>query len=116
MKTTEKMALRCRDARACRPAVIACLGDSVTHGCFELVDLPDGRFDTTYRPHEGYPAKLQRRLNALFPAAAPCVLDAGISGDSARGGLERLERDVLSVRPDLVIVNFGLNDACGQDA
>jgi len=111
VKTTEKMALRCRDARACRPAVIACLGDSVTHGCFELVDLPDGRFDTTYRPHEGYAARLQRRLNTLFPAAAPCVMDAGISGDSAAGGLRRLERDVLSLNPDLVIVNFGLNDA-----
>ena len=115
MKTTEKMALRCRDARACRPAVIVCLGDSVTHGCFELVDLPDGRFDTTYRPHEGYPARLQRRLNDLFPAAAPCVMDAGISGDSAAGGLQRLERDALSLKPDLVIVNFGLNDACGAD-
>ena len=116
MRTTEKMAKRCQDAGACRPAVIACLGDSVTHGCFELVDLPDGRFDTTYRPQEGYPARLQRRLNALFPAAVPCVMDAGVSGDSAAGGLRRLERDVLSLNPDLVIVNFGLNDACGQDA
>ncbi len=115
MKTTEKIAERCRAARACRPAVIVCLGDSVTHGCFELIDLPDGRFETTYRPHEGYAARLQRRLNILYPAAAPCVLDAGISGDSAAGGLERLERDALSVNPDLVIVNFGLNDACGED-
>ncbi len=112
MRVTEKMAARCRDLRSCRPAVIACLGDSVTHGCFELIDLPDGRFDTTYRPHEGYEAQLQRRLNTLFPAAAPCVMDAGISGDSAAGGLERLERDVLSLNPDLVVVNFGLNDAC----
>ena len=115
MKTTEKMALRCKDLRACRPAVIVCLGDSVTHGCFELIDLPDGRFDTTFRPYEGYAARLQRRLNTFYPAAAPCVMDAGISGDSAAGGLKRLERDVLSLNPDLVIVNFGLNDACGED-
>ena len=32
MKVTEKMAGRCRDFRAYRPAVIVCLGDSVTHG------------------------------------------------------------------------------------
>jgi len=115
LRTTEKMALRVRDAHACRPAVIACLGDSVTHGCFELIDLPDGRFDTTYRPHEGYAARLQRRLNTLYPAAAPCVMDAGISGDNAAGGLKRLARDVLSLNPDLVIVNFGLNDACAED-
>ena len=115
MKTTQLLAQRQKDARSCRPAVIACLGDSVTHGCFELIDLPDGRFETTYRPQEGYPARLQLRLNALWPKAAPCVLDAGISGDSAAGGLARLDRDVLSVHPDLVIVNFGLNDVCQPD-
>lgn len=115
MKVTGKMAARCRDLRAHRPAVIVCLGDSVTHGCFEMTTLPDGRWETTFRPQEGYAARLQRRLNALYPAAAPCVMDAGISGDSAKGGLERLERDVLSLNPDLVIVNFGLNDSGNDD-
>ena len=42
-------------------------------------------------------------------------MDAGISGDSAKGGLDRLERDVLSLKPDLVIVNFGLNDSGNDD-
>ncbi len=115
MKVTGKMAARCRDLRAHRPAVIVCLGDSVTHGCFEMTTLPDGRWETTFRPQEGYAARLQRKLNALYPAAAPCVMDAGISGDSAKGGLERLERDVLSLNPDLVIVNFGLNDSGNDD-
>lgn len=115
MKVTEKMAERCRDFRAHRPAVIVCLGDSVTHGCFEMTTLPNGHWETTFRPHEGYAARLQKKLNMLYPAAAPCVVDAGISGDSAKGGLERLERDVLSLKPDLVIVNFGLNDACNED-
>ena len=73
MKFVRRLAARNESVRSERPVVIACLGDSVTHGCFELVDLPDGRFETTYRPHEGYPARLQRRLNALYPAAAPCV-------------------------------------------
>ena len=115
MKVTGKMAARCRDLRAHRPAVIVCLGDSVTHGCFEMTTLPDGRWETTFRPQEGYAARLQRKLNALYPAAAPCVMDAGISGDSAKGVLERLERDVLSLNPDLVIVNFGLNDSGNDD-
>ena len=115
MKVTEKMAGRCRDFRAYRPAVIVCLGDSVTHGCFEMTTLPNGGWETTFRPHEGYAARLQKKLNALYPAAAPCVMDAGISGDSAKGGLDRLERDVLSLKPDLVIVNFGLNDSGNED-
>ena len=83
MKVTEKMAGRCRDFRAYRPAVIVCLGDSVTHGCFEMTTLPNGGWETTFRPHEGYAARLQKKLNALYPAAAPCVMDAGISESSA---------------------------------
>ena len=85
MKTTEKMALRCRDARACRPAVIACLGDSVTHGCFELVDLPDGRFDTTYRPHEGYAARLQRRLKGSWRRRVEAYCFQTVRQDFAHG-------------------------------
>ena len=114
-KTLEKISARNKDAWNQPVASVACLGDSVTHGCFEMTTLPDGRWETTFRPHEGYAARLQKKLNALYPAAAPCVMDAGISGDSAKGGLKRLERDVLSLNPDLVIVNFGLNDSGSDD-
>lgn len=112
MNVTRKMAGRCQNVREHRPAVIACLGDSVTHGCFELVRYPDGHWQSTCRPEEGYAARLQRRLRNFFPLAAPTVYNAGIGGDNAGGGLERLERDVLSIQPDLVIVNFALNDSC----
>ncbi len=112
MKVTEKMAARCKDVRGNRPAVIVCLGDSVTHGCFELKRYADGHWQSTCRPDEGYGARLERRLRNLFPVAAPSVFNVGIGGDNAGGGLARLERDVLSLNPDLVIVDFGLNDAC----
>lgn len=115
MKVTQKIAARPNARKETRPAVIVCLGDSVTHGCFEMMTLPNGGWETTFRPYEGYAAKLQRRLNELYPAAAPCVMNAGISGDNAGGGLARLDRDVLSLQPDLVIVNFGLNDSCNKD-
>ena len=52
---------------------------------------------------------------ALYPAAAVNVLNAGISGDNASGALARLERDVLSRKPDLVTVNLALNDAMNPD-
>lgn len=41
------------------------------------------------------------------------VVNAGVPGDTSRGALARLERDVLVHRPDLVVVQFGLNDATG---
>ena len=116
MKCTRRLAARNADVRSERPVLIACIGDSVTHGVFELIVGPDGEYQPVYRSDQGYCARLERRLRQLFPAAAVTVLNAGISGDNSRGGLARLERDVLSFRPDLVTVNFGLNDAMSRDA
>ena len=58
---------------------------------------------------------LKRALAAYFPFSAPVIINAGASGDTAAGGLRRLERDVLSFKPDLVIVDFGLNDSMNKD-
>ena len=113
MRILEKLAARNAETPDRAAALIACLGDSVTHGCFEVFKNRFGKVDTVYRPEDGYPARLRRRLNLLYPASAVNVLNAGVSGDSAAGGLRRLERDVLSHLPDLVTVNFGLNDAMG---
>ena len=57
---------------------------------------------------EGWPEMLGRDLAGRFPGIR--VHNAGISGDTAGGGLSRLERDVLRLEPDLVIISFGLND------
>lgn len=113
MRILEKLAARNAETPDRAAALIACLGDSVTHGCFEVFKNRFGKVDTVYRPESGYPARLRRRLNLLYPASAVNVLNAGVSGDSSAGGLRRLERDVLSHLPDLVTVNFGLNDAMG---
>jgi lysophospholipase L1-like esterase len=97
-----------------RPVVIACLGDSVTHGVFEVTEATAGsagRMELTYDAGAVYHARLKRLLDLFYPAAAVQVINAGISGDTAAGGAARLERDVLSFSPDLCIVCFGLNDA-----
>ena len=94
------------------PAVtIAVLGDSVTQGCFECYIDADGKIDTVFDNDSSYGSKLKRMLNGLYPRARFNLINAGISGDSAQGGLKRLERDVLSFHPDLVIVGFALNDS-----
>lgn len=111
MRFLEKLSARNEHAEAVAPTLIACLGDSVTHGCFDLLVRPDGSFTPRFMAEEGYAAKLVQRLNALYPAGNVSLLNAGVSGDGAAGGLARVERDVLSRRPDLVIVNFALNDS-----
>lgn len=107
MKIVSKLVKRNAEAFENPPVLIACLGDSVTHGCFETIYGQSGRCNQ----EEGYVTGIRRRLTALYPKAAVSVLNAGVGGDSAPGGLKRLERDVLRFSPDLVTVNFGLNDA-----
>jgi len=74
---------------------IVVLGDSLTAG-FGLA------------PGEGFPAQLKAALEARGHAVN--IVDAGVSGDTASGGLARLE---WSVPPDAdaVIVELGANDA-----
>ena len=116
MKIIEKLAARNRNAGACAPVLIAFIGDSVTHGCFEVaMDEMNQFVGMVYDPENGYPHRLKRRLDAMYPAAAVSILNAGVSGECAADGARRLERDVLARKPDLVVVAFGLNDSMNAD-
>lgn len=115
MKTLEKLCARTGKAIDHPPVLMAFVGDSVTHGCFEVYIDHLGEIGIVYEPENAYPARLKKRLDRLYPAGAVSVLNCGVSGDGAYGGLKRLERDALCHRPDLVVLAFGLNDAMGQD-
>ncbi len=89
---------------------IAFLGDSVTQGCFELYRKPDNCVDTIFDKEHAYHRYLDSIFTLLFPSVPINIINAGISGGMAPHGLDRLERDVLSHKPDLTVVCFGLND------
>ena len=89
---------------------IAFLGDSVTEGCFELYMKSKERYETEYRSNDAYHSCLKKILAFLFPNVPVNIINAGISGDNTTGGLKRVQRDVISHKPDLTIVCFGLND------
>jgi len=72
---------------------IVAFGDSIVEG---------------YQQPEGWPEILGRELTLRYPGVS--VVNAGVSGDTAAQGLARLDRDVLSLQPDLVLISFGLND------
>lgn len=95
------------------PVTIAFLGDSVTQGAFELNEKGNGELQSTFDIESGYPCKLRTMLSKLFPTVTVTMINAGIGGGTAPHGLSRLERDVLSHHPDLVVVCFGLNDSLG---
>ncbi len=71
---------------------IVCHGDSITAGA----NLAD---------EEKYP----EILKTLVPHST--VFNAGIGGNTSAQGLARLEKDVLSHNPNLVILLFGTNDS-----
>ncbi|MDD6308983.1 MAG: SGNH/GDSL hydrolase family protein [Clostridia bacterium] len=110
MKFIEKLKEKNEKMSTYRQPTIVCFGDSVTQGCFEVFRRGK-EIDTVFEPMEGYVEKLRKLLSTLFPMASPVVINAGRSGGRAETEAKRLERDVLSFQPDLVIVCFGLNDA-----
>jgi acyl-CoA thioesterase-1 len=85
---------RASAAAADRPVRIVALGDSLTAG-FGLA------------ANEAFPAKLERALKAKGIAVE--ISNAGVSGDTATGGLARLDWSVPE-GTDAVILELGAND------
>lgn len=112
MKIIKLIAEKANNRQGVRIPTIAFLGDSVTQGCFELYKKTDSTLETFFDKNCSYHNYIAKIFTVLFPEAPINIINAGISGDSAPGGLKRLERDVLAYHPDLTVVCFGLND-CG---
>lgn len=115
MKVIEKIRAKQESIRSTRQPTIAFLGDSVTHGCFDVY-VKNNRLETVVDMKSAYHEKVRYILNMLYPETPVTIVNAGISGDRADLGVKRLERDVLDYKPDLVIVCYGLNDASRGDA
>lgn len=74
---------------------IVFVGDSITQG--------GGQYG-------GYVWLLQRYLNTLYPQQKLEMISSGVSGNTSAQLSERFQRDVLDKKPDLVIINVGIND------
>ena len=111
MTFVEKIIQKQSDIYSARPITLAFLGDSVTQGCFELYPEEPGNLNVIYDADSVYHNQIKRIFSILYPSLPVNIINAGISGDSAVQGLARLERDVLSYKPDLTVVCYGLNDS-----
>ena len=83
------------DLEAGADATIVCFGDSITAG---------------YAVQRGFPSFWLEALRQKFPDSRIEMINSGLSGDTSQDGLARLDWAVLSYEPDLVTVNFGIND------
>lgn len=84
--------------RSGQPVTIVCFGDSVTGVYYHS----GGR--------RAWSDVLEYLLHRIYPSARVTVINAGVSGNTSGQGLARMEADVLSHRPQLVVAMFGLND------
>lgn len=71
--------------------VVCFIGDSITHS----------------RKYHGY---ISLYYLTRFPERQIRFVNCGISGDSAGGGVARLDWDILPNRPNVVTLMFGMND------
>lgn len=75
---------------------IVAFGDSITAG---------------FAVRRGFPSFWNELLRQKYPDAKIKIINSGISGDTTSDGLARLDWMVLGYEPDLVTINFGINDA-----
>jgi len=78
----------------CNMTIVA-FGDSITAG---------------YAVRRGFPSFWKEMLAEKYQQANIRMVNSGISGDTSMDGLARLDWSVLSYEPDLVTINFGIND------
>src|SRR5262245_55109428 len=57
-----------------------------------------------------YSSDIELYLTTRFPAWKLSFMNAGISGDTATGGANRFQQQVLDEKPTVVTINFGMND------
>lgn len=73
--------------------------------------VPAGYFATPYvDSFSAYPHLLHRLIKERFPFAVVNVIVTAIGGETAVRGAARFEQDVLSHHPDLIIIDYSLND------
>jgi lysophospholipase L1-like esterase len=106
MELVNKINAKVKNNMECEGITVAFLGDSVTQGTFEI-----DHFEQQY----SYERVFSEMMAILFPSVPINVINAGISGDYASHGLQRVERDIIRHAPDLTVVCYGLND-CAYDA
>ena len=62
------------------------------------------------RTFEAYPHGFHVQLKRLYPYAVVNVIVTAIGGEDSISGAARFERDVLSLNPDLLFIDYALND------
>jgi lysophospholipase L1-like esterase len=96
---TARLAAVMAKARRGEEICVAAIGGSITAGGLQTKD-----------PKNRYVARVAAWFTQSFPQAKVRFVNAGIGGTNSLYGAMRVQRDVLSKQPDLVIVEYAVND------
>lgn len=84
-----------------RTITIVCHGHSVPAGYFKTPEV---------RSLEAYPHLLRAGLAGQYSHAVINVIVTAIGGEHSESGAARFDRDVLPLRPDVLTIDYCLND------
>lgn len=90
-------------ARRGEPICVAAIGGSITAGGQNTKD-----------PKRRYVEQLGTWFEATFPGLKVRVVNAGIGATNSGYGALRVQRDVIEKQPDLVVVEYAVNDSTGK--
>lgn len=89
-------------ARRGEPICVAAIGGSITAGGAHTKD-----------PKRRYVQQLANWFEKTFPGLKVHCVNAGIGGTNSVYGAARVQRDVIAQHPDLVVVEYAVNDSNG---
>ena len=81
------------------------------HLVFHGHSVPAGFHKTPeVKTFESYPHLVHVKLKEQYPHAVINVITTAIGGENSIPGAARFERDVMSLKPDLIFIDYALND------
>lgn len=73
--------------------------------------VPSGYFNTPYvRTMLAYPQQVLEAVKEIYPYAVVNSITTAIGGENAEQGAKRFEQDVLCHNPDVLFIDYALND------
>ncbi|MGN0505363.1 MAG: SGNH/GDSL hydrolase family protein [Lachnospiraceae bacterium] len=94
-----------KKAEVGEPVTIACIGGSITQGV-----ISSGPLDSEIKTKACYADIFFAWWKETFPNTEITVINAGIGGTDSYLGVHRVQEDVLDYHPDLVLVEYSVND------
>lgn len=99
-----------KKAEAGEPITIATIGGSITQG-----SISNGPLDKEIETRACYADIFFAWWKETFPNAEVTVVNAGIGGTDSYLGVHRVQEDVLDYHPDVVLVEYSVNDGANND-